>query len=91
ADAASLQRLLDLARDPSLLPLGEIRLIAWLDEQVPGVSVVPAAAQLRHATLLVVNLGYPPPPDPARDQNLPPPGALEALEEDEAMFEDSTL
>jgi hypothetical protein len=90
ADAASLQRLLDLARDPSLLPPGEIRLIAWLNEQVPGVRVVPAAAQVRHATLLVVNLGYSSPPVTARDQNLPPREALEMLwEEDEAMFEDS--
>ena len=92
ADAASLQRLLDLARDPSLLPPGEIRLIAWLDEQVPGVSVVPAAAQLRHATLLVVNLGFPSPPVPARDQNLPPVDALEFLrEEEEGIVEEPAL
>jgi len=40
----------------------EIRLVAWTDEEFPGLTVQPAATAARHATVVVVHLDFGPPP-----------------------------
>ena len=37
---------------------GDVRLVAWIDEALPGMNVRPAAPQKRHLALVVANLRY---------------------------------
>ena len=62
--------LIEAARDVGQLPAGEVRLVAWLDEQIAGLDVRPAAPQARFATLVVAHLKYPFGKDPQPDANL---------------------
>jgi len=52
----------------ALLP-GEYRLVGWLDEEVPGLEIKPAAPQSRHAALVVAHLRYGFERDPKPDAN----------------------
>jgi hypothetical protein len=54
----SLRRLVELAENPAQLAAGDVRLVAWYDQGLPGVRVDPAAAQARRATLVVGNLVF---------------------------------
>ena len=60
ADAPSgelnLHRLIDIAQDVRSLRPGEIRLVAWLDDALPGLTVEPKASQARHAAVVVAQL-----------------------------------
>jgi hypothetical protein len=51
------------------MDVGEVRLVAWLEDEIPGVTIEPAAAQSRHVTLLIAHLQYGEPAAPERDQN----------------------
>ncbi len=68
----SLGRLIRIAQDPTSLSVGDVRLVAWRDEGLPGVRIVPASPQARRATLVVANLEFGAPPAPRPDANLPP-------------------
>ncbi len=70
-DTLSLRSLVDLAENPERLGRGDVRLVALFDEAVPGERIEPAAAQERHATLVVVNLRLGPTAPPRPDTNLP--------------------
>ena len=50
----------------------EIRLVAWTDEELPGVGITPHVAQSRVAQVIVAHLDYGPLPEPKHDDNLPP-------------------
>ena len=56
---------------------GDVRLVASLNEPLPGMEVDPVASQATRAAVLVVaNLRYAPPPEPQADYNSrqdPPP------------------
>jgi hypothetical protein len=67
--APDLSPLVDVAADPLGMPPGEIRLIGWCDEEVPGLDVRPAAPQARHYNVVVAHLHYAPFPDPQPDRN----------------------
>jgi hypothetical protein len=58
AGTLSLGRHLDLACDNWPLHPGDMRLIGWTDQAVPGVSVSPSPAQNVAQTLVVVHLKY---------------------------------
>jgi hypothetical protein len=87
-DAAARRRLTELAvvvlRDLKLLP-GDVRLIAWTDQHLPGLTIRPQASQNQTQTLIVAHLArgpLPPPlPDANRLEDLVP--ASEAQEADE--------
>jgi hypothetical protein len=64
-----LEPMFRLALDPQHLDEGETRLVARLDEVIPGEEITPAASQVRGATLLVAHLGYAPLPAPQKDRN----------------------
>ncbi len=61
--------LIDLAQDITDLQPGQVRLVAWLEEQIPGLEVRPAAPQTRFATLVVAHLKYGFGNDPQPDVN----------------------
>ncbi len=65
------QELLQLAIDPGRLQEGDLRLVGWLDDEVPGLEIHPAASQQSFCNLLVANLQYGPLPAPASDVNAP--------------------
>ena len=48
---------------------GEERLVARVDEVLPGETITPAASQVRGATLVVAHLDYAPLPAPQKDAN----------------------
>jgi hypothetical protein len=48
---------------------GEIRLVARIDEVLPGQTITPAASQIRGANLVVAHLDYAPPSEPIPDDN----------------------
>ncbi len=70
-DTLSLRSLVDLAENPERLGRGEVRLVACLDEEMPGEQIEPAAAQARHATLVVAHLRLGGNEPAKRDGNLP--------------------
>jgi hypothetical protein len=37
---------------------GEIKLVAWTDEELPGLTIAPHSAQSRHAAVVVAHLSY---------------------------------
>jgi hypothetical protein len=57
------------ARQLQLLP-GEMRLIAWTNETMPGLKISPTAAQSTTYTLILVHLQLPPLPAPESDARL---------------------
>jgi hypothetical protein len=65
----SLRRLIQLAEEPRTLAAGDVRLVGWYDEGLPGVEADPRAPQARRKTLVLVNLRFGDRPA-ARDQNL---------------------
>lgn len=64
-----LRQLLSLAERPDDLRPGDVRLVAWTDQPLPGMEVRPAAPQARQAAVVVAHLHYGHPPDPQPDVN----------------------
>jgi hypothetical protein len=50
--------LIEAAQDVGQLGPGEVRLVAWLEQQIPGLQIRPAAPQTEFATLVVAHLKY---------------------------------
>jgi hypothetical protein len=65
-----LDRMFRLALDAERLDPGETRLVARVDEVLPGETVSPAASQVRGGTLVVAHLEYGPLPKPRPDVNI---------------------
>jgi hypothetical protein len=61
------RKLVETAEDPSELEPGDVRLVGWLDEEIPGLEIRPKAPQSRRAALVVAHLrrgfGQDPQPD----------------------------
>ena len=57
------------ARQLELFP-GQMRLIAWTNESIPGLKILPASAQFTTYTLVLVHLQAAPLPAPASDLRL---------------------
>jgi hypothetical protein len=65
----NLEPMLRLALDPKNIDDGETRLVARVDEVLPGQAITPEASQVRGAALVVAHLKYADPPAPRRDVN----------------------
>jgi hypothetical protein len=65
----NLEPMFQLALDPKHIDEGETRLVARIDEVLPGETITPAASQVRGATLVVAHLKYGLPPPPQKDKN----------------------
>jgi hypothetical protein len=65
-----LHRLSQLAAQQLYLQPGEMRLIAWTDDEIPGLQIVPSAAQNLTYTLVLVHLKNAPLPPPESDKML---------------------
>jgi hypothetical protein len=88
--AVSLWRLTHLASEQLRLERGEMRLVGWTDDELPGMAVKPRANQRTLRTMVLVHLrpGPLPPPQPDRntrfdveasaagDDELLPPGVV---------------
>ncbi|WP_197528879.1 hypothetical protein [Aeoliella mucimassa] len=71
ADRLDLEPMFALALDSLHMEDGEVRLVARVDEVLPGVAVTPSAAQVRGAALVVAHLGNDALPLPVPDENSP--------------------
>jgi len=69
SERLNLEPLFRLAIDPKHLDEGEVRLVARIDEVLPGQSITPSASQVRGATLVVAHLEYAPLAPPRPDLN----------------------
>jgi hypothetical protein len=69
-DTLNLRKLLDLGQDLQSLEPGEVRLIAWSTDDLPGLSIKPAAPQAKRAILVVAHLAYALGEPPQPDKNL---------------------
>ena len=58
-----------LALDVKSFEPGEKRLVARIDEVLPGETISPAASQVRGGVLVVAHLDYGPRPEPLPDLN----------------------
>jgi hypothetical protein len=65
----NLEPMFKLALDPKYIDEGETRLVARVDEVMPGQAITPEASQIRGATFVVAHLRYAPPPPPQKDRN----------------------
>ncbi len=65
-----LRGIADLAARAIRLRPGDVRLIARTDDLLPGLTIKPAASQVRIRTLVLVHLRYGPLPSPRPDVNL---------------------
>jgi hypothetical protein len=65
----NLEPMFRLALDPKNIDDGETRLVARLDEVLPGESITPSASQVRGATLVLAHLRYAPLQTPEKDAN----------------------
>jgi hypothetical protein len=66
----SLRQLYRLALEPRHLNDGDLRLIAWTDAEIEGVSISPASNQRTVRALIINHLGYGHGREPAADANL---------------------
>jgi hypothetical protein len=69
SERLNLEPMFKLALDPQTMEEGELRLVARIDEVLPGQTITPAASQVRGATLVVAHLEYAPLPPPRPDLN----------------------
>jgi hypothetical protein len=67
----NLREMLNFAERTDEMRPGDVKLIGWIDENLPGLTISPVSAQARHAVLVVAHLAYGKPPDPQPDQNIP--------------------
>jgi hypothetical protein len=65
----NLRDLFTLAIDPKRLNEGDMRMVAWIDVDMPGLVITPSASQSTVRTVVVANLRYGPLPKPASDEN----------------------
>jgi len=63
----SLRALLAVAEDAAELEPGEVRLVGWVDQQIAGQTIEPAAPQARRLALVVAHLRYGPGHEPQSD------------------------
>jgi len=63
------RQLVELAEDPEELGPGDVKLIGWLDDEIPGLEVKPQSAQSRRAALVVARLRFGFGEDPQPDVN----------------------
>jgi hypothetical protein len=69
AESLNLEPMFRLALDPQHIEQGETRLVARVDEVMPGQTITPTASQVRGATLVIAHLQYAPSPPPRKDLN----------------------
>ncbi len=62
--------LFELASSPSLMRNGEIRLVGWTEQDLPGLEIEPAASQQGTRLLVLAHLRRGPLPKAQRDANL---------------------
>jgi hypothetical protein len=83
----NLEPLFRLALDPQYMEPGETRLVARIDQLMPGQTITPSASQVRSATLVVAHLDYESLPPPIPDKNTRQDVKAKADEEFEAEFD----
>ncbi len=68
-ETLNIRQLVRLAQNNT--PVGEMRLVAWTNDALPGMRIEPAASQSRHANVVIARLQPAPESAPRRDINTP--------------------
>lgn len=82
-----LYRLVELAAKQLQLASGDARLIAWTDDEIPGMKVYPVPAQNNTRTLILSHLTRAKIPAPRHDKNVAEDYVLPELDEEKAPGE----
>jgi hypothetical protein len=69
AGKLSLQRLMELVENADVLRPGDVRMVGWTPERLPGVTIRPAASQAMSRTLVLAHLRFGAWPAPRPDKN----------------------
>ena len=69
AGKLSLQRLMELVENADVLRPGDVRMVGWTPERLPGVTIRPAASQAMARTLVLAHLRFGAWPAPRPDKN----------------------
>lgn len=69
-DDPNVRELADLALHRMTLHPGDVRLVAWTDDVLPGLEIEPAASQVLTRTVVVMHLRYGALPPPRPDENM---------------------
>jgi len=88
--AVRLYRLVQLAAKQLQLASGDARLIAWTDDEIPGMTVYPAPAQNNTRTLILSHLTRAKIPDAKHDKNVAEDFVQPELEEEKNPGEPTT-
>ncbi|MCC6124729.1 MAG: hypothetical protein IT426_07195 [Pirellulales bacterium] len=67
----NIRKLLDFAENSDELRPGEVKMVAWTEDDLPGLTISPTSAQSRRATLVLAHLAYAPEASPRPDENDP--------------------
>ena len=70
--SVSLRHLVEVAQDRNHLRAGEMRLVGWTDEDLPGMSIQPKSSQNVLRTLVIAHLNYGTLTNPEPDVNARP-------------------
>ena len=81
-----LHGLIAIAQEVKDLRPGQIRLVAWLDDELPGLAIAPLASQSRHAALVIAHLDNGQDEMPRPDVNGPAPRRRSSPGQDEQSF-----
>jgi hypothetical protein len=65
----SIRRLLDMAQDPRRIATGDVQLVAWTDQALPGLDIRPRSRMETFRTLVLGHLKYGPLDVPEVDEN----------------------
>ena len=66
----NIRQMLNFAEKNDDLRPGEVKMVAWTDEDLPGLTISPSSAQSRHAAVVVAHLVYAEESPPQPDDNL---------------------
>jgi len=81
AGEVRLWRLVQLATEQLTLAKGEVRLLAWTEQPMPGLTIYPNSAQFTSRSLILAHLQRGPLPPPGRDANT----RLDVVKDDEPV------
>jgi hypothetical protein len=82
----NLRELINIAQTAGDMRPGQVRLVAWMDDELPGLVIEPAAKQSRHVALVVAHLAAGEDEMPRPDANAMPPRPASSGDLDQSSY-----
>jgi len=67
----NIRDLLGFAEKSDAMRPGDVKVVAWTDDDLPGLTISPNSAQFRRAAVVVAHLAYGQEASPQPDANIP--------------------